>query len=78
MKNLKYSANSTTLHNAIRRVSPHSIPGSIADKMNTIAINTGRFAEVWTDEYKEFYYKLKSCELNYFYIPKERAQLPYP
>ena len=32
--------------------------------MNTIAINTGRFAEVWTDEYKEFYYRFKSTAKN--------------
>ena len=40
-----------------RKTSPHTIPGSIADRMNTVAVNTGRFAEVWLDEYKEFYYR---------------------
>ena len=32
--------------------------------MNTIAINTARFAEVWTDDYKDFYYKLRSTAKN--------------
>jgi hypothetical protein len=45
-----------------RKVTPHTIPGGISETMNLVAVNTGRFAEVWIDEYKEFYYTLKPCK----------------
>ncbi len=45
-----------------RKVSPHTIPGGITEKMNLVAVNTGRFAEVWLDGYVDFYYSMKPCE----------------
>ena len=41
-----------------RNVTPHSIPGSLQEKRDRATINTARFAEVWLDDYKEFYYKV--------------------
>ena len=41
-----------------RSVTPHSIPGSMQEKRDRPTINTARFAEVWLDDYKHFYYKL--------------------
>ena len=41
-----------------RSVTPHSIPGSIHEKRDRPTINTARFAEVWLDDYKNFYYQL--------------------
>ena len=41
-----------------RNVTPHSIPGSILEKRDRATINTARFAEVWLDDYKDFYYEL--------------------
>ena len=41
-----------------RDVAPHTIPGTIQEKRDTITINTARFVEVWLDEYKHFYYHL--------------------
>ena len=41
-----------------RNVTPHSIPGSLQEKRDRPTINTARFADVWLDKYKEFYYKV--------------------
>ena len=41
-----------------RNVTPHSIPGSLQEKRDRATINTARFADVWLDDYKEFYYKV--------------------
>lgn len=38
-----------------RDSTPHSIPGGFRAKMDTLTINTARFAEVWLDEYADFY-----------------------
>ena len=39
-----------------RSITPHSIPGTIQEKRDRPTINTARFAEVWLDNYKHFYY----------------------
>lgn len=39
-----------------RSTTPHSIPGGLTAKMDIAVINTARFAEVWLDDYKRFYY----------------------
>lgn len=41
-----------------RSVTPHSIPGSLQEKRDRPTINTARFAEVWLDNYKDFYYNI--------------------
>ena len=51
-----------------RKDTPHTIPGGLRAKADTLNINTVRFAEVWLDEpYKKFYYYMnpaaKSVEL---------------
>ena len=58
-----------------RSVTPYSIPGSLTEKLYRPTINTARFAEVWLDEYKNFYYEINPgnimhlCEnkLSYLY-----------
>ena len=39
-----------------RKNTPHTVPGGLRGKLDTLNINTARFAEVWLDEYKNFYY----------------------
>ena len=39
-----------------RALSPHSLPGGLRAKADTVVANTARFAEVWLDRYKHFYY----------------------
>lgn len=40
-----------------RKNTPHTVPGGLRAKVDTLNINTARFAEVWLDEpYKRFYY----------------------
>ena len=48
-----------------RNVSPHSIPGSVQEKLNRVTINTARFAEVWLDDYKQFYYAVNPGKREY-------------
>ena len=48
-----------------RNVSPHSIPGSVQEKLNRVTINTARFAEVWLDDYKTFYYAINPGKRKY-------------
>ena len=56
-----------------RSVTPHSIPGSLLEKRDRPTINTARFAEVWLDEYRNFYYQVNPgndsfvIQLLYFY-----------
>ncbi len=38
-----------------RDATPHTIPGGFRAKMDTLATNTARFADVWLDEYTDFY-----------------------
>ena len=45
-----------------RDSTPHSIPGGLRAKMDTLTINTARFAEVWLDDYKHFYYYMNPGE----------------
>ncbi|XP_059095179.1 polypeptide N-acetylgalactosaminyltransferase 1-like isoform X1 [Tigriopus californicus] len=39
-----------------RTTTPHSVPGGLTAKMDIAVLNTARFAEVWLDNYKRFYY----------------------
>ena len=41
-----------------RKTTPHTIPGSLTEKRERPTINTARFAEVWLDSYKDFYYSM--------------------
>ena len=42
-----------------RSVTPHSSPGaSFQERRDRATINTARFAEIWLDDYKYFYYYL--------------------
>ena len=38
-----------------RKVTPHSIPGSLAEQRDRATINTARFARVWLDDYRDWY-----------------------
>ena len=39
-----------------RKNTPHTVPGGLLAKAQTLNVNTARFAEVWLDESKDFYY----------------------
>ena len=46
-----------------RKSTPHTMPHGIS-AYDTININTARFAEVWLDEYKQFYYYMNPAAKN--------------
>jgi polypeptide N-acetylgalactosaminyltransferase len=48
-----------------RDSTPHSIPGGLRAKMDTLTTNTARFAEVWLDDYKHFYYYMNPGEISF-------------
>ena len=52
-----------------RDSTPHSIPGGLRAKMDTLTTNTARFAEVWLDDYKHFYYYMNPGEFNFLHRP---------
>ncbi len=52
------------LGHVYREVTPHTIPGGIRARLDTVNINTARFAEVWLDEYRDFYYYLNPAAKN--------------
>ena len=39
-----------------RKNTPHTVPGGLRAKVDTLYSNTARFAEVWLDEFKNYYY----------------------
>jgi polypeptide N-acetylgalactosaminyltransferase len=41
-----------------RENTPHTVPGGLRAKLDTLTINTARFAKVWLDDYSNFYYYL--------------------
>ena len=47
-----------------RKNTPHTVPGGLRAKVDTLNINTARFAEVWLDEYKNFYYYMNPAAKN--------------
>ena len=51
-----------------RDSTPHTIPGGFRAKMDTLTINTARFAEVWLDDYKEFYYYMNPGQCIPYYL----------
>ena len=39
-----------------RSITPYFVPGTLSEKLYRPTINTARFAEVWLEDYKYFYY----------------------
>ena len=39
-----------------RKNTPHTVPGGLRAKVDTLNANTVRFAEIWLDRYKNFYF----------------------
>ena len=47
-----------------RKNTPHTVPGGLRAKQDTLNTNTARFVEVLLDEYKDFYYYLNPSSKN--------------
>ena len=47
-----------------RKNTPHTVPGGYQAKMDILNINTARFAEVWLDDFKNFYYYMNPSSKN--------------
>lgn len=51
-----------------RKNTPHTVPGGLRAKIDTLNTNTARFAEVWLDEYKHFYYYMNPSKFFFLLV----------
>ena len=59
-----------------RKDTPHTVPGGLRAKIDTLNINTARFAEVWLDDYKNFYYYMNPGNFLHHILLHTNLDLP--